>query len=103
MPEQTSLSDLEKRPHAEAFDDHRPRTVRIKLDAEERVPAHSHPGSDVLLHLLEGDLALSLDDETYDLEAGDLVQFSGECEVEPYAREPSTAVVVFAPVPDDSA
>lgn len=68
MTEHTTLADLEDRPHAEVFEPPRPRTVRLALDA----------------------------DETHTLEAGDLIRFSGNRAVSPYAVEPSTAVVVFA-------
>jgi len=40
---------------------------------------------------------MTLDDETYALDAGDLIRFSGDREVSPHAVESSTAVVVFAP------
>lgn len=99
VPEITTLDDLEDAPHAEVFDEHRPRTVRLELDADQRVPRHTHPGMDVVLHVLSGELELTLDDEVHDLESGQLVRFSGDREVSPYAPEPCTAVVVFAPAP----
>lgn len=100
MPETASLDELEPTPHAEVFEERRPRTVRLELEEDQRVPPHRHPGNDVVLHLLSGALELTLDDETYDLEPNELVRFSGEREVSPYAVEESTAVVVFAPATD---
>jgi quercetin dioxygenase-like cupin family protein len=97
MPERTTLADLDDRPHAEVFETRRPRTVRLELDDGERVPRHTHEGTDVVLHVLTGHLELTLDDETYALDAGELIRFSGDREVSPYAVEQSTAVVVFAP------
>ena len=97
MPERTALDDLTDAPHAEIFDEPRPRAVRLELDADERVPPHTHPGTDVVFHLLSGRVALHLDDERYEVDSGELVRFSGEREVSPHARDPSTAVVVFAP------
>lgn len=97
MPEVTSLDGLTKTPHAEVFEERRPRTVRLRLDTDERVPPHTHPGTSIVLHLVSGHLELSLDDETYDVTPGQLVRFSGEREISPHALEPSTAVVVFAP------
>lgn len=97
MPEITTLTDLTKTPHAEVFEDRRPRTVRLELDTDERVPPHTHPGTNIVLHLISGHLELSLDDQTYDVKPGQLVRFSGEREISPHAIEPSTAVVVFAP------
>lgn len=101
VPETTSLADLEKTPHAEVFEEHRPRTVRLELDEDEHVPPHTHPGTDIVLHLLSGQLELTLDDETYTLTPDELIRFSGEREVSPYAVEESTAVIIFAPTTDD--
>lgn len=97
MPEIASLDELETTPHAEVFDQRQPRTVRLELAAEERVPPHTHPGKDIVIHLLSGHLELTLDDTTYELVPGQLIQFSGEREVSPMAIEPSTALVVLAP------
>ncbi|SFC43808.1 Cupin domain-containing protein [Halobiforma haloterrestris] len=96
MPERTSLESLTDTPHAVAFDDE-PRTVRLELEADQRIPEHRHPESHVLFHVLSGAVDLDLDGETYDLEAGDLVRFDGDSEVSPHAIEESTALVVFAP------
>lgn len=101
MPEITSLSELESEPHAELFETRRPRAVRLSLDADERVPPHRHPGNDIVLHVVEGHLELTLDDETHELRPGQLARFSGERDISPYAVEPSTAVVVFAPAEGD--
>lgn len=97
MSEVTALEDLTGSPHAEVFETRNPRTVRLHLDAGEEVPPHTHPGTNVVLHLLDGHLELSLDDETHELRPGQLVRFSGDREVSPHAIEGSTAVVVFAP------
>lgn len=96
-PEITRLDTVEKTPHAEVFDHHAPRTVRLKLDAGQQMPPHRHPGTNIMLHLLTGELDLVLDDETYALAPGDLIQFSGKCEILPCAIEDSVAVVVFSP------
>jgi len=99
MIEQTNLADLEETPHAEVFEERQPRTVRLRLEADQRIPSHTHPDTNVVLHLVSGRLELSLDDEDYELGPGDLIRFSGDREVSPHAVEPSTAVVVFAPQP----
>jgi quercetin dioxygenase-like cupin family protein len=101
VTERTSLDDLTATPHAEVFDERRPRTVRLQLPAGERVPEHTHPGTDVVLHLLDGRLELTVGDETHDLSPGELVRFSGDETVSPHAVEASTAVVVFAPTGDE--
>lgn len=97
MTEHVSLDDLEKTPHAEVFDESAPRTVRLRLDAGERMPAHTHPGTNIVLHLVSGRLELTVGEDTYDLRAGDLARFGGDQEISPHAVDPSTAVVVFAP------
>lgn len=102
MPEITPLDELDETPHAEVFERREPRTVRLRLDADQRVPEHTHPGTNVVLHLLSGRLQLTLGDEVYEVEPGQLVRFSGDQQVSPYAVEPSTAVVVFAPDTTDS-
>lgn len=95
--EVTALEELTATPHAEVFERREPRTVRLQLEAGESVPPHTHPGKDIVLHLLSGRLELTLDGERHELAAGELVQFSGDREVSPRAAEPSTAVLVFAP------
>jgi quercetin dioxygenase-like cupin family protein len=76
--------------------DENPRTVRLDLAAGDAVPPHDHPGEDVVFHVLEGAVALSLDDETYDLEAGDVCRFPGERSVSPEATTDAVALVVLA-------
>ncbi|WP_254534856.1 cupin domain-containing protein [Halomarina litorea] len=102
MPEITTLDDLTKAPHAEIFEERHSRAVHLQLDAGDRVPPHTHHGTNIVLHLVSGHLELSLDGGTYDVKPGQLVRCSGECEISPHALEPSTAVVVFAPKADRS-
>lgn len=101
MPETTSLDALETTPHAEVFEQRQPRTVRLELDEGQRIPEHTHPEKDVVFYVVSGHLELTLDDETHELLSGDLIRFSGEREVSPYAVEASTALVVFAPRIDE--
>ncbi len=97
MPEITAIDVLTETPHAELFERREPRAVRLGLDAGDEVPPHTHPGTNVVLHLLDGRLDLSLDGESHELEPGDVARFSGEREISPRAIEASTALVVFAP------
>lgn len=97
MPAITAIDDLTDTPHAEVFEERRPRTVRLELGAGDGVPAHTHPGQTIVLHLLSGRLELSLDDEQYELTPGEIARFSGEREISPQAVEHSTALLVFAP------
>lgn len=95
--EVTALADLTETPHAEVFENRDPRTVRLQLGEGESVLPHTHPETHVVLHLLSGRPERSLDGETHEVVAGELVQFSGDREVSPRAVEPATAVLVFAP------
>lgn len=97
MVEITNLADLEQSVHAEVFEGCQPRTVRLQLEADQRVPPHTHPDTNIVIHLVSGRLELTLDDEQYELEANDLIHCSGDQEISPYALEPSTAIVVIAP------
>ncbi|ELY63920.1 cupin domain-containing protein [Natrinema versiforme] len=100
MPDVTSLETLEEAPHAEVFEERTPRTVRLQLDADDRVPKHRHPESNVVIHLIDGAVDLTLGEEVFGLEPGDVVRFDGDQDVSPYAVEDSTALVVFAPKTD---
>lgn len=97
MPDVTSLESLTAAPHADVFDDRTPRTVRLQLAADERVPRHRHPDSNVVFYVCSGAVELALGDEHYDLEPGDVARFDGDQEISPYAVADSTALVVFAP------
>lgn len=97
MPEITVIDELTETPHAEVFEERTPRTVRLELGTDESVPPHTHPGTNVVLHLCSGRLELALDDEQYELHPGEIAQFSGDREISPHAVEQSTAIIVFAP------
>lgn len=99
VPERISLDDLTEAPHAEAIAGP-PRVVRLSLDAGESVAPHRHPESHVVVHLLDGEIDLRLDDESHAMSAGDLIRFDGETTVEPRATTDSRAVVTLAPKPD---
>lgn len=101
MTQITNLSDLEGTPHANAFPESEPKTIRLTLAAGERVEPHRHPGRNVVLHLLDGALELDLDDETHSLEPGDIARFDGDRDISPLATADSTALVVLAPVADE--
>ncbi|MFB6093270.1 MAG: cupin domain-containing protein [Haloquadratum sp.] len=90
------LASLEETPHADVFPEAEPKTVRLRLDAGERIPPHRHPDRDVVFYLVDGAVDLELDGESHPLEAGEIARFAGTREVSPVAREPSTALVVLA-------
>ncbi|MFA1611837.1 cupin domain-containing protein [Halobellus rubicundus] len=90
------LPDLDAAPHANVFPDREPKTVKLSLDAGERVPPHDHPDREIVLYLLEGALRLELGGETHALKAGDVARFDGDQQISPVADEPSTALLVLA-------
>lgn len=96
MPEQASLDELDGAPHARPFGAGEPMVIQLRLDAGERVDPHTHPERQIVLTLRSGALELDLDDETYDLSAGEVIRFDGQREVSPYAVEDSTALIVLA-------
>lgn len=98
--EQATIDALPDATHAEVFEAS-PRVVCLRLDAGERVPPHTHPDRTVLFHLLDGELELTVGDETTSLRPGTLVRFPGDREVSPHAVADSVALVVFAPPADD--
>ena len=98
--ERARIGDLEGAPHADAFPGREPKTIRLSLDAGERVPEHEHPDRTVLFHVLEGAVDVALDGDSHPVEAGDILRFEGESAVEPTAREDSVALVVAAPRPE---
>jgi|AntDeeMinimDraft_6_1070357.scaffolds.fasta_scaffold23182_2 quercetin dioxygenase-like cupin family protein len=73
-----------------------PRTVHLSLSAEDRVPAHDHRDREILFHVLDGEIALDLDEETHDLAAGDLLRFDGDSQISPKAVTDARALVVLA-------
>lgn len=73
-----------------------PKTVRLSLDAGERVPPHQHPDREIVCYLIEGDLEVALGDDTVALEPGDAARFSGDQDIAPKARADSVALLVLA-------
>jgi len=98
MPAITNLEALEATPHADVFEERSPRTVRLELDAGERIPPHRHPESRIVMHLLRGELELSLGGKVHVIEPNDSVRFRGDQEISPSAVEYSEALLVFVPM-----
>ncbi|OIB59093.1 cupin domain-containing protein [Natrialba sp. SSL1] len=96
MPTIRPLTELESTPHANVFPTEEPKTIRLELGTDEAVAPHSHPGRDIVFHLLEGEIELELDGDTYEVTAGDVARFDGDQDIAPRAVEPSTALIVLA-------
>jgi quercetin dioxygenase-like cupin family protein len=90
------LPDLDGAPHANAFPESEPKTIRLTLAAGDGVDPHRHPGREIVFYLVEGAIELQVGSETYDLEAGDIARFDGDQDIAPTATEDSTAVIVLA-------
>jgi len=93
------IADLDGEPHADAFPGREPKTIRLSLEAGERVPEHEHPDRTVLFHVLEGAMDVALDGDSHRVEAGEILRFEGESTVRPTAVEDAAALVVLAPRP----
>ena len=93
------ITALDGEPHADAFPGKEPKTIRLSLEAGERVPEHEHPDRTVLFHALEGAIDVALDGDTRRVEAGEILRFEGESTVRPTAVEDAVALVVLAPRP----
>ncbi|MFU1780765.1 cupin domain-containing protein [Haloarcula japonica] len=76
--------------------DGEPKTVRLTLDAGESIPAHKHPGRDIVFLLRSGAVDLTLGDETVSLSPGDVVRFDGDQDISPAATADSEALLVLA-------
>lgn len=89
-----SLPSFDAEGRTPVFED--PHTVVLRLPAGGSVPAHTHPGRDILFSVFEGALDLSVGGETRRLEAGDFARFDGAREIAVDAREDVRALVVLA-------
>ncbi|WP_267643278.1 cupin domain-containing protein [Haloarchaeobius amylolyticus] len=96
-----NLKELEGAPHATVFEGAEPKTIRLTLDAGERVEPHQHPGRTVVLHVLEGGITLHLGEESFELSGGDIAHFDGDRSISPVATEASTALVILARTPEE--
>ena len=76
--------------------DGEPKTVQLTLDAGESIPAHEHPGRDIVFFLRSGAVDLTLGDETLSLAPGDVVRFDGDQDISPTATADSEALLVLA-------
>ncbi|WP_058995145.1 cupin domain-containing protein [Haloarcula sp. CBA1127] len=76
--------------------DGEPKTIRLTLDAGESIPAHKHPGRDIVFLLRSGAVDLMLGDETVSLSPGDVVRFDGDQDISPAATADSEALLVLA-------
>lgn len=92
--ERASLTDAAEGGRSVVFAES-PRTVQLSLDADESIPGHRHPDTDVVFYLRSGRLDLRLGEETHSLSGGDVVRFDGDQEIAPTALEDSTALVIL--------
>ena len=93
--ERASLPELDDEGRATLFEGE-PRTVRLALEAGESIPAHQHPGRDIVFHVLSGQMELTLAGETISLGRGDVVRFNGAQDISPRAETDCEAMLVLA-------
>lgn len=96
-----ALDELDGEPHANAFPDAEPKTIRLTLAAGEGLPPHDHPDREIVFYLIEGEIELTLGEKTHEVAAGDVARFDGDQDVSPKATEDSTALIVLASRSDD--
>ena len=73
----------------------------VQYEAGTRVPRHVHPEAEQLMWIVEGDVTMTVGDETRRLGAGDLVVVNRGVEHELYSEGGMTFVEALAPVPRD--
>lgn len=96
MPTKHHLPDLDVEPHAEVFPGEEPKTVRLSLEAGDRVPKHSHPNREIVCYVISGTVELTLGDSTHALDAGDIARFDGAQDISPRAVTDATVLLVLA-------
>jgi quercetin dioxygenase-like cupin family protein len=87
---------IEATPHAQLFPESEPKTVRLSLEAGERVEPHRHPGREIVFYLIDGVVELQVGGDTHEMREGDVARFRGDRDISPAAREASTALIVLA-------
>ncbi|MFC6942480.1 cupin domain-containing protein [Salinirubellus sp. GCM10025818] len=83
-------------PHAQLFPESEPKTIRLTLEAGERVEPHRHPDREIVFYVIDGAIELQLGSESHDIETGDVARFEGDQDISPLATEASTALIVLA-------
>lgn len=93
--EAVDLDDVEQEPHADLFESE-PKTIQLSLSAGEEIAAHRHPDRQIVFHVLEGSLVVTIGEGAYEVSAGDVLRFDGDRDVSPRAVEDATALLVMA-------
>jgi quercetin dioxygenase-like cupin family protein len=96
MSDVVDLDALNEELRAHVFPGREPQTVRLSLAARGAVSPHQHPEREVVCHVLDGGLDVSLGDETVNLTGGEVARFDGAQDISPRAVEDSTALLVLA-------
>jgi quercetin dioxygenase-like cupin family protein len=89
-----SLADLDPDGREPVFE--APYTVAVGLDAGETIPEHRHAGQDITFVVHEGELELTVGDQTATLGPGEAAAFDGEAGVAVQATEDTRAFVVLS-------
>jgi len=73
-----------------------PRTVRLALDEGDSIPPHEHPGREIVCHVLDGELTMTLGETDHELVAGDVLRFDGDQDISSTAETDAVALLVLA-------
>ena len=74
---------------------------RVTYDPGKRVERHSHPEAEQVMWIVDGEVTMTIGDETRSLRAGDVVVVNRGLEHELYSAAGVTFVEALAPVPRD--
>lgn len=77
------------------YQNEKTKLVRKKLNAGQALPTHNHPGEDVLISVVSGNVSGKLAEEAFTLRAGDLVRFDGDLMVDLEATSDQTEFLVL--------
>ncbi len=88
-----SLSELDPDGREPVFES--PYTVAVGLDEGETIPEHLHEGKDITFVVHDGEIDLSVGEETVTLSAGDASAFEGDKPVSVHARQQTRALVIL--------
>ncbi len=93
--EHATLAALEDEGRSQLFEAE-PTTIKLSLSEGDQIPAHTHPDRQIVFHVLEGQVSVTVGEERHDVAAGEVLRFDGNQDISPKALADSTALLVLA-------